>query len=104
MPFQGEPSGYRSLRRLAESPRVRTLLGRARVRADGNESGTDRDIRSTSITRSQWLPDLVLAVDGSHVPVSVRNGFPGAMVGYMAIAAVLLDIAKLRDLDSHRPV
>jgi hypothetical protein len=51
-----------------------------------------------------WLPDIVLAIDGSHAEVPLENGFPGAEASYITVSSVLLDVAKIRDLDSQRPV
>jgi len=56
------------------------------------------------VTASPWIPDLVLAIDGSHIPQPVVNGYPGASIEYLTVAAVLLDLKKLRALDAHRPV
>ena len=50
------------------------------------------------------MPELVLAIDGSHQEEKVENGFPGAEVGYVTVASVLMDVAKIRELDKHRPV
>ena len=52
----------------------------------------------------EWQPEWVLAVDGSHQEEPVRNGYPGAEIGYVTIAAVLMDIAKIKELDSQRPI
>jgi len=50
------------------------------------------------------MPDFVLAVDGSLEEVDVKNGYPCAAIGYVTIASVLLDVAKMLRLDAHRPV
>lgn len=104
MPYEGEFAGYSSLRRLADSARVKALLKRSRIRVEEPSSDGQRALPPQDLTQSAWVPDLVLAVDGSHAPVFVRNGYPGAVVGYVTIAAVLLDVAKLSMLDAHRPV
>jgi hypothetical protein len=49
-------------------------------------------------------PEFVVAVDGSNAEVDVRNGYPGAKVGYCTVASVLLDLATLDELDSLRPI
>lgn len=108
MPYEDELAGYEPLRRIAESERVQELLRRQRVRDEPEESPSD----STSLNQlsfddlegSAWQPDLVLAVDGSHHEEKVENGFPGAEVSYITVAAVLLDMEKVRELDQHRPV
>jgi hypothetical protein len=50
------------------------------------------------------LPIFVVAIDGSWAEVDVRNGYPGAKVGYCTVASVLLDLLKIDELDSARPV
>ena len=53
---------------------------------------------------SGWLPDLVLAVDGSYHQLPVENGYPGAELAYVTVASVLLNVKKQRELDRSRPV
>ncbi len=53
---------------------------------------------------SGWLPHLVFAVDGSYNTVAIENGFPGAEAAYVTVASVLIDAAKMRQLDQQRPV
>ena len=36
--------------------------------------------------------------------VDVRNGYPGAKVGYCTVASVLLDLLKVEQLDASRPI
>src|SRR5262249_30075251 len=50
------------------------------------------------------LPSLVVAIDGSHAEVDVRNGYPGAKVGYCSVASVVLNLAEIERLDAARPV
>ena len=52
----------------------------------------------------EWQPDWVLAIDGSHQEELIKDGYPGAEVGYIAIAAVLMNVAKIKELDFKRPV
>ncbi len=105
MPYEGEFASYRPLQRLAESPTVQGLLARQRVqRRLTDVPRTPRLLSSAEVTPSRWTPDWVLAIDGSHQPVTVENGFPGAEVGYVTVASVLLDIAKVVQLDADRPV
>jgi len=104
MPYEGEFASYRPLHRLAESPTVQSLLRRQRIRQPPSGARPrPRSVTPADVTASQWIPDWVLAIDGSHQPVTVENGFPGAEVGYVTVASVLLDMAKVRQLDSQRP-
>ncbi len=50
------------------------------------------------------LPDLVVAIDGSKAEVQVQNGYPGAEVGYLTVASVLLNLKEIDMLDGLRPV
>ena len=47
---------------------------------------------------------FAIAIDGSWAEVDVRNGYPGAKVGYCTVASVLLDLLKIEELDAFRPV
>ena len=57
----------------------------------------------SEITPSEWQPNLVLAIDGSHQEEPVENGYPGAEVGYVTVAAVLMNVAQIKKLDLQRP-
>jgi hypothetical protein len=54
-------------------------------------------------SQSRWVPDFVLAIDGSLEEVPVKNGYPSAAVGYVTVASVLLDVEKMLRLDARRP-
>ena len=104
MPYEGEFASYHPLQRLVESPAVQALLRRQRIRQRPSSARPRlRSVTPADVTPSRWIPDWVLAIDGSHQPVTVENGFPGAEVGYVTVAAVLLDMAKVRQLDIQRP-
>lgn len=104
MPYEGEFAQYKSLRRIAESRRVKELLGSFRVR-ERSTSGTPlQTVSFADLSPSDWLPDWVLAVDGSHAEVMVQNGYPQAEASYITVASVLLDVDKIQRLDAHRPV
>src|SRR3972149_6338684 len=101
MPYEGEFASYRPLQRLAESPTVKTLLARQRIQQPSSSARhTPRLLSAAEVTPSRWTPDWVVAIDGSHQPVTVQNGFPGAEVGYVTVASVLLDIARVAQLDA----
>jgi len=104
MPYEGEFAEYRSIRRLTENERVKNLLGRAKERDTSEEATVLPLLRRSDIEPSQWQPELVLAIDGSHQPVQVEKGYPGSEIGYVTVAAVLMDAAKIRELDQKRPV
>lgn len=102
MPYENEFASYRPLSRIAESERVTSLLKRARVfrQSDGAPSIEPQPVAQATAS----LPDFVVAIDGSYAEVNVKNGYPGAQVGYCTVASVLLNLKKIDLLDQHRPV
>lgn len=107
MPYEGEFAQYRSLRRLVENRRVHELLGqRMRIKDDtpGDPVVQLKKVPLSELEPGIWQPDLLLAVDGSNSVVEVINGYPGAEVGYVTVAAVLINLKKIKQLDMHRPV
>lgn len=104
MPYEGEFAQYRSLRRIAENERVKQLLGSFRVQERSGGSRSLRTIDAAELVAADHFPSWVLAVDGSHAEVRVQNGYPQAEASYVTVAAVLIDVDKIRELDRHRPV
>jgi hypothetical protein len=98
MGFEGEYASYEPLRRIVSSEKLDAMRKRFVVR----EYHDDNPVSSLVLTPRQDLtpsatpPDLVLAFDGGYQPVPVKNGFPGAEVGYITIASVLLDLDKIK--------
>lgn len=103
MPYDGEFAGYRPLQRIAEADRVRSLLKKSRVYVP-ESSGVPALVPQVPPPTDQQLPKFVFAIDGSWAEVDVKNGYPGAKVGYCTVASVLLDIARIGELDRHRPI
>lgn len=103
MAFENEPSGYKSIKRLADSKRIKDLLSRYKILNSPQTPG-DLSPMLADVTPSGWQPKWILAIDGSFLSHSIQNGFPGAEVGYITISAVLIDAAKQRELDKRRPV
>lgn len=104
MPYEGEFAQHKSLRRLVESDRVNQLLGSYKVHTSLDHADALKMLETIQILDHEWLPNWVIAIDGSHAEVEVRNGFPGAEASYLTIASVLLNVQKLRELDQQRPV
>ena len=102
MPYEGEFAGYRPLQRIVETERVQSLLRKSRV------FQPDLDGRSVTCHDAPLahgpLPNYVVAIDGSNAEVDVRNGYPGAKIGYCTVASVLLNLAEMSRLDQQRPV
>jgi len=81
---------------------VKQLLRRSRVL--DSSTLTQQATSQTPPEASSELPSLILAIDGSHAEVDVRNGYPGAKVGYCSVASVLLNLGEVERLDAYRPV
>ena len=104
MPYEGEFATYRSIRRIAQSKSVKEMLERMQ-RTDPSQARVALPIVNISeIQPSEWQPEWVFAVDGSHQEELVENGYPGAEVAIVTIAGVFINIAKIKELDSQRPV
>lgn len=101
MPYEGEFAKYRPLQRIAETERVKELLGRARV---FQPSSTPVVQPVPALATETDLPSLVVAIDGSTAEVPVKNGYPGAQVGYCTVASVLLNLREVDRLDAVRPI
>lgn len=99
MPFENEKASYAPLRRILQSEKVRRLHERFRLAEVGEAE------QALSLSSSENLPasdghspELILAVDGGYHVTPVKNGYPGAEIGYITIAAVLILLDKLREL------
>ena len=103
MPYEGEFAGYKPLARIANSKRVQNIVGRCKKQVP-DEGQADVEPLVADTEPSGWLPDLVLAVDGSYHQLPVENGYPGAELAYVTVASVLLNVKKQRELDRSRPV
>jgi hypothetical protein len=102
MPYDGEYAHYQPLKRIVESDRVQQLLRRSRVLDPATL--TQQAVPKAPPSANSLLPSLVVAIDGSHAEVNVRNGYPGAKVGYCSVASVVVNIAEVDRLDALRPV
>ncbi|MBW3553718.1 MAG: hypothetical protein KY466_09410 [Gemmatimonadetes bacterium] len=103
MGYDGEFAGYRPLARIVNSERVKNIVARCRKQLP-NDGPSGVEPLISDVSPSGWLPDLILAVDGSYHQVPVENGYPGAELAYVTVASVLLNIKKQRELDRSRPV
>ena len=98
MPYDGEYATYRPLHRISECQRVKGLLTRCKF----------LEVAKTAMLRARLkhrrmvpaLPRFILAIDGSYAEVDVKNGYPGAKVGYCTAASVLLDLDLVGRLDA----
>lgn len=102
MPYEGEYATYHPLYRISECQRVKGLLARSKLLE--TSSATPLANPSAAPPPVVPLPRLILAIDGSYAEVSVKNGYPGAKIGYCTAASVLIDLQLVSDLDTTRPV
>ena len=102
MPYEGEFASYRSIHRIAETERVQKLLLRAKSANKQKKQSAIQPVSAPAAVAD--LAPFVLAIDGSYTEVDVRTGYPGAKVGYVTVASVLLDLARINELDEQRPV
>jgi hypothetical protein len=102
MPYEGEFAGYRSIRRLVGAEAVQQLLKRAKVAPASSDQ--NQPLPAHAPNPSTELPAFVVGIDGSYNEVPVRNGYPGAHVGYCTVASVLINLKLIDELDDERPV
>jgi hypothetical protein len=104
MGFEGEFASYEPLRRILDSKKIKDL--QSRMRLQSTEPFSDA-IKTSLIHKNDLLensgiqPDLVLAIDGSHLEGHPEKGFPGAEYGYVTIAAVLIDLKLISQLEKN---
>ncbi|MBI3530612.1 MAG: DNA double-strand break repair nuclease NurA [Betaproteobacteria bacterium] len=100
MPFKGEAPSYRAIQRLATNPRVKELLGAIRV-PEWNKEKVE-ELVAARVAPSEFLPRLVVAIDGSSQAYEPRKGFPGAELAYLTVSTVIIDVSKLSSLSQQR--
>lgn len=102
MGFKNEFSSYEPLRRILDSSKVKSLQDRLKIRKKDEQRDGQEEFRSNIISkadlRSDFIPDYVIAIDGSYQPAKAENGFPGAEFGYITISAVLIVEKSVREL------
>jgi hypothetical protein len=101
MSFEGEFASYEPLRRIVDSKKVKELQGRFKIRSKSEDTPEFDELifSKNAIPANNNEPDLILAIDGSHLVVKAENGYPGAEIGYITIASVLLDLNLIKALE-----
>ena len=101
MAFEGEFASYEPLRRLLVSEKVKALEKRLKKRQKQEDTDNFESTitKKSDLSESNLQPDLVLAIDGSHLEAMVDNGFPCAEIGYVTVASVLIDLKKIGELE-----
>jgi len=104
MPFENEFASYEPLRRILESPKVKSLQNRLRIRKKDEKPILDQfkaNLINKKDLNSNFFPDYIIAIDGSYQSAKAENGFPGAEFGYIAISAVLIIEKAVRDFSKQ---
>lgn len=101
MPNEGQLAESRILRQFESDPRVQQVLAELERREKSDDVPS---MEPSDVKPSGWLPENLVAVDGSLHPLPLSNGFPSSQICYYSIVSVLLKIAKMRVLDEQRPV
>jgi hypothetical protein len=104
MSFEGEFASYEPFRRLRESAKVLAFEGEIRIHKPeiARDSIETSLIASNDLDKSPIAPDLILAFDGGELIGKAENGFPGAELGYLTVASVLIDLKRVFELQSHQ--
>ncbi len=96
MPFQNEKAGGAALKRILSSEKVEALharFKRAPIVADKEKTASPIAAQSR---KEESVPKIILAIDGGYHVAPVESGYPGAEIGYLTIASVLIFLDKLR--------
>lgn len=105
MSFEGEFAHYEPLRRLLSSEKVQAFVDSLKVR-DVATSARDvvKDVvREKDLDNLDTVkPDLILAIDGSVAEAPVTKGFPCANYGCVTVSSVLIDLKKIRAIESEK--
>ncbi|PWB54024.1 MAG: nuclease [Candidatus Methanoperedenaceae archaeon] len=101
MGFENEFASYESLRRILDSPEVQLLQKRLRIRKRGEQENGQEEFEGNIIHKSDlasdFIPDYVIAIDGSYQPSKIENGFPCVEYGWITISAVLIIERSVRE-------
>lgn len=95
MPYDGEFATGHTLARLVDNPAVRDFDGEIQKSATTGPSVLPTEIEPR---RGSTRVKQLIAIDGSTVTSRVENGHPGAEASLLNIAAVVIALAKLREL------
>ena len=95
MPYRNEFASGDSLWRLVESDSVKEFKGVIRYGAPEEAAEPP-----TAITPSRGHDRIsrIIVIDGSTVISAVRTGYPGAEAALLQLAAVVIDLQKLRNI------
>ncbi|MGD9152152.1 MAG: DNA double-strand break repair nuclease NurA [Gammaproteobacteria bacterium] len=102
MGFETEFASYEPLRRMLDSQKVQSLQNRLKIRKENkNECLETSSYIKKEDLQSDFIPDYIIAIDGSYHVAKAVNGFPGAEFGYITISAVLIIEKTVRDFSKQ---
>ena len=95
MPYDGEYATGHTLARLVDNPAVRDFDGEIKKSTSTTAGALPATIEPR---RGSTRVKRLIAIDGSTVTTRVENGHPGAEASLLNIAAVVIALARLREL------
>ena len=104
MAFKNELASYEPLRKILDSEKLKDFLNRVQLQSTEPFYET---IKTSLVHRNDLpnnitvTPDLILAIDGSQLVCPIEKGFPGSELGSVTIAAVLMDLKLINQLEKE---
>lgn len=103
MPYDNEYAQYRALQRVAQNPAIQHLLARSHPVTISGDSLSSLPLISFVDNDTCESFTRLLSIDGSFAEAPVSPTAQQAMFGFITVAAVETDLARLRLLDNQRP-
>ena len=93
MPYENERSSGDSLIWLENSQALKEFEGTILVK----EGDTPVEPPTLQVTRRNWYPRRVIAIDGSNLIHRVNSGFPGAEAGLLMTSVVAIKLDQIKN-------
>jgi hypothetical protein len=94
---------YEPLRRLLSNAKVQELQSQIRVNKNVEHANwNDQTVKLSDLDQSSWMPKLLIAIDGDYSKSTIKNGYPGAEIGYVTVSTVLILLEKVRELEKNQ--
>jgi hypothetical protein len=94
MPYDSQLMAYKSIYRLANDNKIKETLSNWKIKEISDDDKSKVKFQ-TDIEPSNWLPNYIIAIDGSKQEEPVKNGFPMSEIAYITVASAILDMQKL---------
>ncbi len=98
MPYKGQRTTGEALISLQQSKIFEDFSGRIKP----TEPSRGPQLSPAEIPRTEVPVDRVIAIDGSLITETLKNGFPGAEASLVQLALVYIDLRKLKDRGSGK--